>query len=161
MATGTPCPLVTEQSILGVWEAVYTADTVRVFRLELHKDKPSLLAQGLPYGKTFVSVLTGKSIAEGRVKLRFKDSMGPLQVVINNQPYTMTGEDLLEGTGRLCPTKRQGSGVLEVTLTNEPASPDPKQWQLRFIRPEKGELVNELREMSRAAREAARRHVTR
>ena len=156
-ATVEPCPLVTERSILGVWEAVYTADTVRVFRLELNEKGPSLLSQGLPFRKTFVSALKEKTIADGKINLLFKNQLKPVRTIVKGKEYTTKGEELIIGTGRVCESKGVGSGALDVTLLMEPDSPDPKKWELRFIRSEGRELTDWLREMSDLAKDAAKK----
>ena len=158
-ATVEPCPLVTERAILGVWEAVYTADTVRVFRLELNEKGPSLLSQGLPFRKTFVSVLKEKTISDGKINLLFKNQLKPVRTIVKGKEYTTKGEEAIIGTGRVCESsesKGVGNGALDVTLVMEPDSPEPRKWELRFIKVEGRELTDWLREMSDLAKDAAK-----
>ena len=154
-ASVEPCPLVTERSILGVWEAVHTSDTVRVFRLELSEKGPSLLSQGLPFRKTFVSILKEKTIADGKINLLFQNQLKPVRIIVKGKEYTTKGEELIIGTGRVCESKGIEHGALDVTLVMEPDSPEPKKWELRFIKSEGRELTDWLREMSDLAKDAA------
>lgn len=149
-----PCPAVTEDSIRGVWEAVYTSDTVRVFRLEIRGKGPSLLSQGLPSRMTIVSVLKKKTISDGKVNLLFKNNLRPAQTIVKGKEYTTKGEELIVGTGQVCGSQGSEFGAMNVILVMEPDSPDPKKWELRFIKSPSGLLTQQLKEMSDLAKDA-------
>lgn len=154
-ASVEPCPLVTDRTINGVWEAIYTDDTIRVFRLELREDGISVLAQGLAHDRTFVSVLEERSIIDGKLNLLFRNSGESRDILVRGEPYKTTGKELLTGEGRVCAQKARNSGVLDTTLIMEPDSPSPKKWKLRFIQVEGQTLSDLIHQMSDSAEKAA------
>ena len=77
-ASKDPMPPITEDSIVGTWEAVYDEDTVRVFRLEINKNGSSMLAQGVSHNVGLISKLEQMNIKSGKVELVFRNNMRPV-----------------------------------------------------------------------------------
>ena len=154
-ATEEPCPKVTDETIYGIWEAIYQKDGIRVFRLELIKDGMSVLSQGLSYGVSFSSSLKTMEIDNGNVTMKFKDSLKPVDYIYDGIEYTTTGEILIRGSGRVCKNNQNEHGVLNVQLIMEPNAPLPTLWDLRFVKCVDKTLVERINNMSDVAKKSA------
>lgn len=154
LASSTPCPVLNEETVKGVWEAIYTQDTFRVFRLEIHSDY-GVLTQGLSYGNTIVSKMESSNVKNGNVELHFSRDSKSISVMVSGEKYQLNGNSFLKGLGRVCEDDNGNRGVLEATLVMEPHIPKPSTWDLRFIQTGKNTLSEEVNEMAKLAKEAA------
>lgn len=148
-ASRDPVPPITSESILGTWEAVYVEDTIRVFRLEIRRDGPSLLAQGLAHKVGFVDKLERMTIESGKLDLVFRSDLRRGSYEVEGRKYTKTGITKIIGQGT--------EGDLDVELIMEPDAPHPKVWKLRFFKSDESSLTKILTEYAVTAEEAARR----
>ena len=152
-ATKDRCPVINSSTIVGTWEAVFTEDTVRVFRLEISEDGQGSLAQALGYGRSTVSKLESISISKGKIQLYLRNGSAGFKYIENGKEVITRGEELLSGVGYACDSE---SGGLELVLQMEPNLPSPKKWKLRFIKyPADETLTHVLSEMSNIAKTAA------
>ncbi len=155
LASLPQCPKLNEETVKGVWEAIYTQDTVRVFRLEVHSDY-GVLTQGLSYGNAIVSRMKSSNVKNGNVKLHFSNDSKSISVMAEGKKYQLNGNSVLKGFGRVCKGVNGNRGVLEATLVMEPHIPNPSIWNLRFIQTGKSTLSQEVNEMAKLAKEAAK-----
>ena len=152
-ATKDRCPVINTSTIVGTWEAVFTEDTIRVFRLEILENGQGLLSQGLGHGRSAVSKLESVSISKGKIQLSLKNGNAGFKYIESGKEIITKGEDLLSGVGYACNSE---SGVLELVLQMEPNLPSPKKWKLRFIKfPANETLTQALSEMANVAKAAA------
>lgn len=142
-ASKDPCPPVTEISLVGVWEAVYTEDSVRVFRLEVNSNGKAILSQGIAVspseGIGQFSELESKSIENGEFDLIFTQQI-QAGTENNGKPHAQNGEQKLSGIGYSC---GNAGGVLDAELVMGQASLFPKKWKLRFIKSVNGVSLTE------------------
>ena len=154
LASKDPCPQVTQETIYGVWEAIYQKDTIRVFRLELLKEGVSVLSEG-GYGGYSASWLERMEINNGIITLRFKDDLKPVTYIDNGIKYTTTGEVLIKGSGGVCRNGEGEHGAMDVQLIMEPNAPTPRVWELRFIKSGGKTYTEQIKSMAEAAEKGA------
>ncbi|MFC3155678.1 hypothetical protein [Gilvimarinus japonicus] len=155
LAGKDPCPKVSRATMNGVWEAIYTRDTVRVFRLEISEGRKVVLSQGLAHGNSFVSHGEITSVKNGNFKINLYDDSKPLKMIDSGQKVTLAGHSLLEGKGRVCKTDTGNNGVLSAILVMEPHVPMPSTWEIRFIQFAESTLSSAVGEMAEIAEEAS------
>lgn len=122
-------------------------------KAQLPNNRQGPLAQGLGNGRSAISKIESISILSGTLKISLRNGNAGFKYIENGKEFTTRGEDLLSGIGYACSSE---SGVLELGLLIEPNLPNPKKWNLRFIKyPENKTLTQVLGEMSNIAKTAA------
>ncbi|WP_339898853.1 hypothetical protein [uncultured Gilvimarinus sp.] len=155
LASQDPCPKVSEETMNGVWEAIYTRDTVRVFRLEISEGRKVILSQGLAHGNSFVAYGEITFVESGNFEINLYDDSEPLKVIDSGKEVTLTGHSLLKGKGRVCKTENGSNGVLNATLVMEPHILTPSTWEIRFIQYSEGTLSSAVGKMAKIAEKAS------
>jgi hypothetical protein len=157
-ASVDPCPAATDNTIVGVWEAIDLPQAFRVFRLEVASIGLSTLTQGMPSQvaiPAFGDVVTKLAVTEGNVLIALRTTHASLIGVQTSQEgrlYVSTGISTLKGFARVC---GDGHGVMDATLTLEPGSPSPRTWKLTFYKHGRGTLGDSIKAMERNAEDLA------
>ena len=137
-ATKDRHPPVTEETLIGVWEAISERDT-RVYRMEINREGDSFLAYAVPHGWSWVCKLVKKEVKDGEVFLEFKSLKKKSRVI------RIKGEGVAGRDGA------RDEGVIVAELVMNPDQEPPNVWKLRFI---KAPHIEELYGLSKSAEKA-------
>lgn len=129
LATVEMKPVVTKQTLIGVWEAVSERD-IRIFQLEIRADGSGILVDATEFHAFRSSCeMDQVAVENGQVDIMLSDE---------------TGDKVsIKGSGRAA----EEGGVLEVILDKNPNG-TPNIWELKFYKFENRTYVKVINEMS-------------
>lgn len=142
-ATKDRHPPITNETLVGVWEAISERD-IRVFRMEINKEGDSFLVFALPRGRTVVYKLSKREVKDGEVLLEFTAIKKSSNVI------------LIKGKGVAGHDGLRDEGVIDAELIMNPDQEPPNVWKLRFIKAPHIDLLYELAVSARKAVERAK-----